>query len=216
MFEGFSPETVDFLWGIRLNNDRDWFQSHKKEYTTHLYEPMKALGQELAESFLDQPGMVVKVSRIYRDARLHHPLPYKESLWICIRRDVKWWMESPCQFFEITPDGVSYGMSFWKPKAAMMEQFRKTIAREPEHFLELIRDAQKNTGIPVTAGKYKRAKPCDDPRIEPFFQWKDRISCVAEEPFGPETFGPELAQRAKEMISELSPLARYLDQFGGL
>ena len=31
MFEGFSPETVDFLWGIRLNNNREWFLAHKKD-----------------------------------------------------------------------------------------------------------------------------------------------------------------------------------------
>ena len=47
MFEGFSPETVDFLWGIRMNNQRDWFQAHKKEYVNYLYDPMKALGAAL-------------------------------------------------------------------------------------------------------------------------------------------------------------------------
>ena len=46
MFTGFTPETIDFLWGIRMNNNRDWFQAHKKEYVTFLYEPMKALGKE--------------------------------------------------------------------------------------------------------------------------------------------------------------------------
>ena len=34
MFEGFSPETVDFLWGIRMNNNREWFLEHKKDYVT--------------------------------------------------------------------------------------------------------------------------------------------------------------------------------------
>ena len=42
MFQGFSPETVDFLWGIRLNNNREWFLDHKKQYPETLYEPMKA------------------------------------------------------------------------------------------------------------------------------------------------------------------------------
>ena len=32
MFTGFTPETVDFLWGIRMNNNRDWFLEHKKQY----------------------------------------------------------------------------------------------------------------------------------------------------------------------------------------
>ena len=107
MFEGFSPETIDFLWGIRMNNNRDWFLEHKKQYVDTLYTPMKELGQLLFEPFLEKPGSILKVSRIYRDARLHHPLPYKESLWCCIRQDVDWWAENPCLFFEIRPAGVS-------------------------------------------------------------------------------------------------------------
>ena len=47
MFLGFSPDTVDFLWGIRWNNNREWFLEHKQDYVNYLYEPMKALGKEL-------------------------------------------------------------------------------------------------------------------------------------------------------------------------
>ena len=78
MFQGFTPETVDFLWGIRMNNNRDWFTANKKSYVDNLYEPMKALGKDLFQPFLDKPGNVLKVSRIYRDARMHPPEPYKE------------------------------------------------------------------------------------------------------------------------------------------
>ena len=42
MFTGFTPETIDFLWGIRMNNNRDWFLEHKQQYTETLYEHMKA------------------------------------------------------------------------------------------------------------------------------------------------------------------------------
>ena len=90
MFTGFTPETIDFLWGIRMNNNREWFTENKKNYTKFLYEPMKELGKELFEPFLNRPGNLLKVSRIYRDARMHPPEPYKESLWICIRQDVEW------------------------------------------------------------------------------------------------------------------------------
>ena len=106
MFTGFTPESIDFLWGIRMNNNRDWFQAHKKQYTDTLYEPMKALGKELFQPFLDKPGNIYKVSRIYRDQRMHPPEPYKESLWICIRQDVEWWAENPCLYFELNPDEV--------------------------------------------------------------------------------------------------------------
>ena len=214
MFEGFSPETVDFLWGIRMNNNREWFLAHKSDYTRYLYEPMKALGQYLFEPYADHPGVLLKVSRIYRDARLHHPQPYKESLWICIRRDVQWWGENPCQYFEITPEGISYGMVFWKPRAASMEAFRRQIAQDPQPFLSLVERTEDVTGIPVTADLYKRSKPCPSEELECFFRWKGNISCIWQEPFGEDVFRPELAQRVRERITMLDPLTEYLSRFG--
>ena len=214
MFEGFSPETVDFLWGIRLNNNREWFLEHKKEYQKYLYEPMKALGAELFEPFLDQPGTILKVSRIYRDARMHHPTPYKESLWISIRQDVEWWAENPCQFCDITPEGINYGLVFWKPRAAAMEAFRKELARDPDTFPRLLRSAEKATGTPVSAKLYKRPKPCENPKIAPYYAWKDGICCIHHEDFGPDTFSPGLAVRARDFITALTPLTSYLCKFG--
>ena len=32
MFQGYSQETVDFMWGIRFNNERGWFLAHKDDY----------------------------------------------------------------------------------------------------------------------------------------------------------------------------------------
>jgi uncharacterized protein (TIGR02453 family) len=213
MFQGFSPETIDFLWGIRLNNNRDWFLEHKKQYTETLYEPMKALAKEIFQPFLDKPGMLLKVSRIYRDARLHHPLPYKESLWICIRQDVAWWAENPCLYFEINPDKIHYGFFFWQMGTARMEEFRKRIASRPDEFLKLLADTEAATGIPVTAELYKRPKPCDDSRLAPYFAWKNQIACVREEEIGPGLFTPELADRVRDLLEKLIPLYDYFTQF---
>lgn len=213
MFQGFTPETIDFLWGIRLNNNRDWFLANKKQYTETLYEPMKALAQEIFQPFLDKPGMLLKVSRIYRDARMHHPLPYKESLWICIRQDVDWWAENPCLYFEINPDKIHYGFFFWQMGAARMENFRKRIASRPDEFLNLLADTEAVTGIPVTAELYKRSKPCDDPRLAPYFAWKNQIACVREEEIGPGLFTPNLANRVRDLLEKLTPLYDYFTQF---
>ena len=212
MFEGFSPETVDFLWGIRMNNNREWFLEHKKDYVNHLYEPMKALGKELFQPFLQRPGNLLKVSRIYRDARLHHPVPYKESLWICIRRDVQWWAENPCLYFEIRPEGVSYGFVFWRPRPTAMEQFRRKITENPKEFLKLIRQTEKKTGLPITADLYKRPKEAPTGELAPYFSWKGNISCVVEEEVSPEMFGPQLGQRACKLIEQLIPLYEYFCQ----
>jgi len=213
MFEGFSPETVDFLWGIRMNNNREWFTANKQNYVNYLYEPMKALGKELFEPFMDLPGNLLKVSRIYRDARMHHPLPYKESLWICIRKDVEWWAENPCLYFEIRPEGVSYGFVLWHPKVSAMEAFRQEIAARPAEFLELIARTEAETGLPVTADLYKRPKEAPMDALQPFYAWKGNISCVRDEPVSEGMFGPELGQRAQELIRQLIPLYEYFHKF---
>ena len=213
MFTGFFPETVDFLWGIRMNNNREWFLENKSQYVNYLYEPMKALGKELFEVFQDRTGDLLKVSRIYRDARLHHPLPYKESLWICIRKDVEWWAENPCLYFEIRPEGISYGFFYWKPKTAMLEEFRRDITARKGEFLSMLQGVEEATGQQMTASQYKRPKPTEDPELSRFFGWKEAFSMERQETFGPETFSPELAQRVKDYFTKLLPLYDYFNRF---
>jgi uncharacterized protein (DUF2461 family) len=196
-----------------MNNNRDRFLEHKKNYVNYLYEPMKALGKELFEPFLEKPGNVLKVSRIYRDARMHHATPYKESLWVSIRQDVDWWAENPCLYFEITPDEVSYGLIWYKPRVSAMTDFRQAIAARPEPFLTLIAETEAATGVPVTAKCYKRPKEAPSETLAPYFAWKEYIACIVEEPICEATFGPELGQRAKAFLEKLIPLYEYCNQF---
>ena len=213
MFTGFTPETIDFLWGIRMNNNREWFTEHKKQYTSTLYEPMKELGKELFQPFLEKPGNVLKVSRIYRDQRMHPPEPYKESLWICIRQDVDWWAENPCLYFEINPEGVDYGFFIWKPRTATLENFRRHISAYPEEFLQLIRTTEETVGQKITAECYKRPKVTENPDLEPYFAWKGQIGCVRHVDVGPEMFGPEIAGEVAEFFAGLTPLYDYFNRF---
>ena len=213
MFTGFTPETIDFLWGIRMNNNKEWFTANKKQYTDHLYHPMKELGKELFEPFLDKPGNPLKVSRIYRDARMHPPEPYKESLWICIRQDVEWWAENPCLYFEVNPDGAHYGFFLWKMRTSAMEDFRRHITAYPDEFLELIRSTEEAVGQPVTAHLYKRPKQTDNPDLAPFFAWKEHIACVRSIEPGPGMFGPELKEEVADFFAKLTPLYEYFNRF---
>ena len=213
MFMGYSPETVDFLWGIRMNNNREWFLEHKKDYVKYLYEPTKALGKELFEPFIEKSGELLKVSRIYRDARLHHPLPYKESLWICIRQDVEWWAENPCLYFEINPEGIDYGFFIYQPRPAVMKEFRRQIAAKPDEFLTLIRQVEENTGLTIYAEEYKRPEPCENPDLARFYRWKGKIGCTIHEDFSDGVFGPQLAEQVRDFLVKLIPVYDYFNQF---
>lgn len=209
MFSGFSPQTIDFLWGIRMNNNREWFMQHKQEYIQYLYEPMKALGQAVFAPFLERPGNLLKVSRIYRDARMHPPEPYKQSIWLCIRRDVDWWGQHPCMYFEITPEGGSYGFFLWQPTTAYMEAFRRRIAARPDEFIHLIEASQRAVQTEITAQCYKRPKPTDNKALEPYYAWRNTIGCTREIPPGDELFGPALQETVGDFFGKLIPLYEY-------
>ena len=39
MFTGFTDATVDFMWGIRFNNEKPWFEAHKDIYLKNSITP---------------------------------------------------------------------------------------------------------------------------------------------------------------------------------
>ena len=143
MFQGYTQETVDFMWGIRFNNERGWFMEHKQDYQQHLLEPTRALGEAVYEGLqemLPHEPLMLKVSRIYRDARrLHGRGPYKDHLWFCVRTGDEDWTGRPTFYFEIAPEYYSYGMVFWSPRADLMARFRRQLDQRPEEFSRLVR-----------------------------------------------------------------------------
>ncbi|MEA4965291.1 MAG: DUF2461 domain-containing protein [Oscillospiraceae bacterium] len=209
-FTGFTPETIDFLWGIRLNNNRDWFLAHKEDYLETLYHPMLALGDRLREAFREVPGMICKVSRIYRDTRLPRPNgPYKDSLWVSLRPDALYWGEHPCLYFELRPEGGEYGFVLWHPQPAAMERFRQDLTAAPDRFLRLADRAEQETGMVLSGMEYKRKKPCSDPRAARFMSCKN-LMCSREIPAGPALFEAGLADAAIRNLTHFLPLYQYV------
>lgn len=52
MFQGFSQQTNDFLWGIRFNNERSWFEAHKQEYLDYVQAPCASWPRRSMHGFL--------------------------------------------------------------------------------------------------------------------------------------------------------------------
>ena len=88
MFTGFSQNTIDFMWNIRLNNNKLWFEEHKADFKRDFQIPMKELGQEvyarMTADYGDR-GLIHKLSRIYKDARhVRDGNLYRDNLWFSV------------------------------------------------------------------------------------------------------------------------------------
>ena len=212
MFQGYTQETVDFMWGIRFNNEREWFLAHKEDYQKHLLEPTRALGEQVYEGLrgmLPHEPLLLKVSRIYRDARrLHGRGPYKDHLWFCVRTRDKDWTGRPTFYFEIAPEYYSYGMGFWQARAELMELFRRDLQERPDEFGRLVRLFNRQREFVLTGDSYARSKGEVSDLLRPWFQ-KKSLSLSHELPLDEKIFRPELAEEIMAGFKTLVPFYKY-------
>lgn len=214
MFTGFTDETVDFMWGIRFNNERSWFEAHKEVYLKEFYQPMKELAGEMYDFVREKRpdyDLVVKVSRIYRDARrLHGRGPYKDHLWFSVRQPAEEWVDKPTFWFELTPEEWSYGMGYWVSKPATMAKLRNRIDRDPAAMEELMRKLNGQTEFALNTADYKKPRSqAPSAILEPWYKAK-YFSIGHEEKLTDELFSRDIVDRMKAGFEFLLP---YYDYF---
>lgn len=214
MFNGFSDETVDFMWGIRFNNEKAWFEAHKDEYLTYFYRPMKELGDELYDWFhakRPELPLVGKVARIYRDARrLHGRGPYKDNLWLSVEQPVEDWTAAPTFWFELGPEGWGYGLGYYMVRPVTMARLRARMEHDPQAMERLTRKLNRQEEFALTGEEYKRPKPgAPSGLLEPWYR-KKGFSLVHEEGLGEVLFSRDLVARLEAGYEFLLP---YYDYF---
>lgn len=217
MFTGFTDETVDFMWGIRFNNERAWFEAHKEIYLTHFYQPMRELGDELYDYIAAKRpdlGLIRKVTRIYRDVRrLHGRGPYKESLWFSIEQPSEEWTAHPTFWFELMPEGWTCGMGYYMPKPLTMAKLRARIDRDPKPLERLARRLERSE-FRLEGAEYKRTKGDPGGLLAPWYNRKS-IAISRDENCGGLLFQPELAEQVIQGFRFLKPYYEYLFSLAG-
>lgn len=213
MFQGFSEKTITFLWSIRFNNEKSWFEAHKEEYLTDLYEPMRTLALEVYAGMNDrypELDLSCHISRIYRDARrLHGRGPYKDHLWFSLRRETaENWTQTPVFWFELTPEGYGFGLGCYSTKAITMAKHRARIDRDPRAFAKLARAFQKQSRFVLDGEDYHRPKGDPGALLRPWYN-KKTLSLSCERSHDETFFSPGLSALLLESFEFLLPFYRY-------
>lgn len=213
MFQGFSPESLDFLWGIRFNNEKSWFEAHKQDYLERVSNPLRALGNEVWEQLNEtHPDLSLRchVSRIYRDARrLHGRGPYKDQLWFSLRRsDQEQEGTSPVLWFEIRPEGFSYGFGYYAATPRTMAKFRARIDRDPKPMEKLARRLAGQKEFFLEGEEYKRSKGDPDPLLAPWYNRKE-LSLTCDRGTDPILYTAGLRDLLLDRFTWLLPFYTY-------
>ena len=218
-FTGFSQTTIDFMWGLRLNNNKPWFEEHKHEFIRDFQTPMKALASEAFERISAKHpnrGFIHKVSRVYKDARrVRDGEPYRPNLWFSIEKPVENWTCTPVFWFELTPDNWSYGVGYWQAKAQTMANFRAGIDENPKKFEKLIAPLCKQEEFILDGDEYARKKESAAKLSQNVAVWynKKGFSLGHSQANGSELFSADFADR---LVSGYEFLMPFYDYFEGL
>jgi len=212
-FQGFTGETVDFMWGIRFNNERGWFTEHKQTYLDSFYNPMKELSGELFDYLADKlPDLDLncKVSRIYKDARrLHGSGPYRDHLWLSVQQPSEDYSGTPCFWFELGPEGWSNGMGYYLIKPLTMAKLRARIEQDAKPMETLTRALARQSAFALETQEYRRPKPgAPSKLLEPWFRIKT-FALIHEEKLTDDLFSRELVTRLERDCDFLLPFYRY-------
>ena len=148
-FGGFPRDGIDFMKRLKRNNNRPWFEKHKKEYETFVRLPMQSLIAALQphfEMFAPEFDTHPKKSlfRIYRDIRFSKDkTPYKThaAAHFVLRGKPKG-VEGSGYYLHIEPGEVFLGGGIYMPDGDQLKKIRKAIADQPERFLSIV--GQKN------------------------------------------------------------------------
>ena len=212
MFQGFSPRTIDFMWGLRLNNRKAWFEENKESFQRDFQVPMKALGREVFERIsadYGRHGFIHKVSRIYKDARrVHDGEPYRCNMWFSIEKPSEEWTATPVFWFELSPEGWRYGLGYYQARPITMAKLRARIDRNPGKFEQLIAPLENQEEFFLDGEEYKRKKEAPTPKTAEWYNKKSLV-LMHEQQNGEELYAPQLADRLVKGYQFLMPFYDY-------
>ncbi|SEL49783.1 DUF2461 domain-containing protein [Parapedobacter koreensis] len=138
------PETFGFLEGIKGNNNKEWFQTHREAYE-HAWQNMKdfteAVIKGLAQTdrYISEDIPVSKcLFRIYRDTRFSKDkTPYKTWLGAGISTAGRK-LNGPEYYLHIQPGNSFAAGGYWRPEKEHLAAIRQEIDYSGDRLLQLL------------------------------------------------------------------------------
>ena len=217
-FTGFSLNASAFLRNLAANNNKAWFEAHRKEYEEHLLEPLKTLVSDLSgfmlsidPDFMTTPAVDRTISRIYRDTRFSmDKSPYKTTVWITFKRPVRNWQDSPCYFLELGTDSYRFGMGFYSAAKDTMDRLREIVDKRPAEFLKVVSFFAKQDVFVLEGEKYKKIlKDTLPANLQEWYQRKN-LYLVCNRNLDEALYGRKLVDDLISGFGLVAPLYRYL------
>lgn len=214
-FQGINPQDLWLLSEVRFHNSKAFYEEKKPEIRAKILQPLEALITDLTPEFLKSDPLIQSdpkrmVSRIRRDTRFTRDKTlYRENIWISFIRPKALWPTTPAMWFEIEPDGYSYGVGCWGETPRWLEFYRRFLLNSPERFKDAL-TSLKAAGLAPMGDSYKKEKPGESvPELKELYQKKEVLFLKKVRDLSGLS-SPELVQELKSAYSKAQPMYNCL------
>ena len=134
-FAGFGPKAEEFFIQLAVNNNKQWFEAHRKEYDNYVLEPARAFIEEMGGLLGEavpglhaEPKVNKSLFKIHRDTRFaNDKTPFKDHLGIWL-----WEGEAPrmhCSgfYFHFEPGRLMVGAGLYMFPREIIDEFRRSV-----------------------------------------------------------------------------------------
>jgi uncharacterized protein (TIGR02453 family) len=217
----FTQASFDFLKQLEKNNNRDWFNRHKREYEDSVRGPaldfIADIGDELAAispHFLAVPKKVGgSLMRVYRDVRFgKDKRPFKTNVGIQFRHSLGKDVHAPGFYLHLEPGQCFVGVGIWHPDAATLARIRSAIAEDGAAWLKASRNKTFSKTFELVGESLSRP-PRGYARDHPLIEDLKRKDFIAVTPLGEKrVITANLKNDTLKSFQTGVPLMRFLCQ----
>ena len=184
--------TLSFLRSLTRNNNRDWFNAHKREYQDAL-EEFRELSETILKGIVQfDPTLVRTVARdsifrIYRDIRFSRDKsPYKTHFGCWMTKGGRKSTDAG-YYIHLEPENSFMAAGVHSPPGEQLHLIRQEIVFNPKEYLDIITS--------LSNGKYTRAGRDDMLKAGPAgfpkdFEYPVQALYLFQELFGPAGMQP--------------------------
>lgn len=217
----YSPATLDFIRDLKNNNNKDWFDAHRKQYEAAKKDHLAVtdtLLRRIEEFEPAMQGLQAKdcVFRIFRDVRFaKDKSPYKDHFGAAMAPGGR---KSPrgVYYLHVQPGSSFIAGGVYMPEAAHLKAIRQEIDYNLKEFEKLLDAPAFTKAYPggLEAGEHMLSRPPKDyAKDNPAIEYLKRKSFIVSAPLtDKELTSPDMADRLMELCRALHPLNSFLDR----
>ncbi len=212
-FAGFRPAAFSFFRGLARHNDPLWFKPRKSIYEGEVLAPFRALIMSLSEKLAAADIPLVGdpdrgIFRIYRDVRFsaNKQLYKTHAAAVLTRSGGKG--DPGLLYVHVEPGASEAGVGFWHPEPELLTKLRRSIADDPDAFLDMVgRLDQRGYKLATDAQLARLPRGFETAKGAPIADYICWKTFIVEAPLSDaEMQSPDLADRIIGIVLATRPL----------